>query len=135
MRFKKDLPRLTSSKAVVRKFLATLKNITQSHSSCINNCQRDSEKRNHLQNTLKWILKPLSSFYDYVVINYVFPESNALRQHAANCLGELDFVSTVNETSKKFCFTKHLSKATFTQSNIQTSWSLIHKINSYPAAF
>ena len=50
MRLKKGLPQLTSSKAVFRTFLATLK---QSQSSCITDCQHDFEKGKHLENTFK----------------------------------------------------------------------------------
>ena len=53
MRLKKVPPRLTNSKVEVRKILATLKQITQSHSSSISDCQRDLEKGRHLENTLK----------------------------------------------------------------------------------
>ena len=47
MRLKKGLPRLTSAKVVFRTFLATLKQITQSYSSCITDCQHDFEKGKH----------------------------------------------------------------------------------------
>ena len=53
MRLKKGLTRLTSSKVVFRTFLATLKQITQSHSSCITDCQHDFEEGKHLGNTFK----------------------------------------------------------------------------------
>ena len=41
---KKGLPQSTSCKAGVRKFLITLKQITQSHSCFISDCQHDFEK-------------------------------------------------------------------------------------------
>ena len=62
MHCKKGLPRLTSSKAVFRTFLATPK---QSYSSCITDCQHDVEKSKHLENTFKQILNLPSSVYDY----------------------------------------------------------------------
>ena len=43
MCLKKGLPRLTSLKAAFITFLATLKQITQSYSSCITDCQHDFE--------------------------------------------------------------------------------------------
>ena len=42
----------TSSKAVFRIFLATLKQIMQSYSSCITDCQHDFEKEKYLENIL-----------------------------------------------------------------------------------
>ena len=48
---KRNLPRLTSSKVGVGDFLATLKQITQSYSSGITDCEHDFEKR--LESTLK----------------------------------------------------------------------------------
>ena len=53
MSLKKGLPRLTSSKVVFRTFLATLKQIRQSYSSCITDCQHDFEKGKHLEKHLE----------------------------------------------------------------------------------
>ena len=68
MHLKKTIPPLTSSKIGFRTFLVTLKYIIQNYNSCITDTQHDFEKRKHLANTLKQILKPPSS-YDYDVIN------------------------------------------------------------------
>ena len=65
MRLQKGLSRLTSSKVVFRLFLAILKQITQSYSSCITDSQQNFEKGKHLEN----ILKLPSSVYDYDVIS------------------------------------------------------------------
>ena len=74
MPVKKGLPRLNSSKVMFRTFLTTLKQIMQSYSSCITDCQHDFEKEKHFENTFKSIffksiLKLSSSVYDYGVIN------------------------------------------------------------------
>ena len=69
MRLKKGPPQLTSSKVVLRTFLAKLKQITQSYSSCITDCQHDFEKGRHLENTSRQTLQLPSSVYDYDVIN------------------------------------------------------------------
>ena len=53
MRLKKGLPRLNSSKVMFRTFLATLKQIMQSYSGCITDCQQDFEKEKHLENTFQ----------------------------------------------------------------------------------
>ena len=52
-----------------RTFLATLRQIKQSYSSCLTYCQYDFENGKHLQNTFKQTLKLPSSVYDYDVIN------------------------------------------------------------------
>ena len=54
MNLKKGISWLTSSKVVFRTFLATHKQIIQSYSSCITDCQHDFEKRKHLENTSKY---------------------------------------------------------------------------------
>ena len=66
MRLKKGLPRLTSSKAVFRTFLATLK---QSYSCWIVDCRHDFEQGKHLENTFKWKVKLPSSVCGYDVIS------------------------------------------------------------------
>ena len=53
MCLKKGLPQLTSSKVVFRTFLDTLKQIMQSCSSCITDCQHEFEKRKRLENELE----------------------------------------------------------------------------------
>ena len=96
------LKRLTSSKVEIRKFLATPKQITQKHFSCITDCHNDFEKGKDLENTLKQILKVLSSFYNYDVINELCPNLHALTGDATNSLGEINFISTVYQTFKNF---------------------------------
>ena len=49
MCLEKGLPQLTSSKVVFRTFLATVKQTTQSYSSCTTDCQHDFEKGKHLE--------------------------------------------------------------------------------------
>ena len=68
MRLKESTP-IDHLKIVFRTFLATLKQITQSYSSCITDCQHDFEKGKHLQNIFKQTLKLPSFVYDYDVIN------------------------------------------------------------------
>ena len=49
MCLKKGLPRLTSSKVVFRTFLVTLKQITQSYSSCITDFENGKHLEKHLE--------------------------------------------------------------------------------------
>ena len=51
-----------------RTFLATLKQIMQSYSGCITDCQQDFEKEKHLENTFQ----NKYSVYDYVINDSLF---------------------------------------------------------------
>ena len=53
MRVKKGLPRLNSSKVGVKFFLANLKQITQSHTSCLSHCQHNFEKGKHFEDAFQ----------------------------------------------------------------------------------
>ena len=58
-------------------------------------------------------MKPPSSFNDQDVFNDVCPELSGLKNNAKNSLGELNFISAIDQKFKN-CSAKHLPVATFT---------------------
>lgn len=114
--------------------MATLKQITQGYSSCLNVCQHDLKKKKYLQNILKEILKPLSILFD-LVNDFYSSNFYSLKGDSTNTFGRSSISCPWSIRLSKTPFYETLTVATFILKQTNFLFLNSYKLNMYLGAF